>query len=139
MPKKIKEIKKEEEKLDSIVKPVEKPLSSELQQKTVVPQPKSLTTDQISRRVKDKAEQMKDQLDAQVKISILLPLEKGEKKGAVQSFCINGYRFTVPKGVMTSVPEQVAQMVSERYNVELDVRSRAIGQGNREAKEALDE
>jgi hypothetical protein len=103
------------------------------------PVEKIITNAEIKQRVQSKAEQMKAQLDAQPKVMILIPLEKGEKKGAVQPFCINGYRFSVPKGAMTSVPEQVAAMIAERYQVELQVRSQAIGQKDQEAKSALDE
>lgn len=89
-------------------------------------------------RVKNKAEQMKAHLESQPKVSIMIPLEKWEKKGTTQPFTINGYRFTVPKGVMTQVPEQVAQMVSERFNVDLEIRSQSIENRDSDAKSALD-
>ena len=120
MPKKLKDVKNENEI-------VEKPKSS-------VNTP---SISSIQRRVKTRAEQTKVYLNSQPKVSILIPLEKGEKRGAIQPFCINGYRFTVPKGKMTQVPEQVAQMISERFDVELDVRSQSLGQQNTEAKSAL--
>ena len=120
MPRKIKNEKVEEKVVPSA--PVEKPATSA----------------QVQKRVLSKAEQMKEHLDSQPKVSILIPLERGEKKGATQPFCINGYRFTVPKGAMTQVPEQVAQMISERFAVELDVRSRAIGQKDKDVKDALE-
>ena len=122
MPKKLKDIKNKNEAVE------EKP-------KTSVKTPPISDT---QKRVKTKAEQMKAYLDSQPKVSILIPLEKGEKRGAVQSFCINGYKFYVPKGTMTVVPEQIAQMIAERFDVELDVKSRAIGQLGEEAKSALD-
>jgi hypothetical protein len=103
---------------DQIVKPEEI---------KVEPKVEAITNSQVQKRVKSKAEQMKDHLESQPKVSILIPLERGENKGSVQPFCINGYRFSVPKGVMTSVPEQVAQMVSDRFQVDLEVRNRAIG------------
>ena len=76
--------------------------------------------------VLSRQEQMKAILEAQPKVSILIPLEKGEGKGAQQPFTINGYRFDVPKGVMTQVPQQVADMVAERFNVELEQKSQTI-------------
>ena len=89
-------------------------------------------------RVKDKAAEMKAYLETQPKVSILIPLERGEKKGATQPFTINGYRFNVPKGMMTQVPEQVADMISERFNVDLDIRGRSIENRDQDAKSALD-
>jgi len=121
MPKKLKDIENENKN-----KPLEK------KKEPIIP-----SAIDVQVRVKTKAEQMKAQLEAQPKVSILIPLEKGEKKGAVQPFTLNGYRFTVPKGMMTQVPEQVAQMISERFNVELEVRSQSIENRDKEIKEAL--
>jgi hypothetical protein len=101
------------------------------------PEP-TITPAQIQQRVKSKAEQMQEQLEKQPKVMILIPLERGEKKGAEQSFCINGYKMSVPKGVMTPVPEQIAQMVSDRYAVELAVRGRSIDQKGTDVKNALE-
>ena len=120
MPKKLKDVDNENEVVVNEKPKVGTPSISNIQQK-----------------IKTKAEQMKAYLDSQPRVSILIPLEKGEKRGAIQPFCINGYRFTVPKGKMTQVPEQVAQMISERFDVELDVRSQSLGQQNTEAKSAL--
>jgi hypothetical protein len=89
-------------------------------------------------RVKDKAEEMKAYLATQPKVSIMIPLERGEKKGATQPFTINGYRFNVPKGQMIQVPEQVAQMVSERFNVDLEIRGKSIENRDQDARSALD-
>jgi len=121
MPKKLKDIENENKN-----KPLEK------KKEPIIP-----SAIDVQIRVKTKAEQMKAQLEAQPKVSILIPLEKGEKKGAVQPFTLNGYRFTVPKGMMTQVPEQVAQMISERFNVELEVKSQSIENRDKEIKEAL--
>lgn len=92
----------------------------------------------VATRIATKAEQMKAHLEKQPQISILVPLERGEKKGAVQPFCLNGYRFTVPKGVMTMVPEQVAKMIAERFEVELEVRSKSLGQQSLKTQKALE-
>ena len=80
--------------------------------------PKAITV----KTLRSKADHMKDHLDRQPKVAVLIPFEKGEKKGAVQPFCINGYKFTVQKGVMTQVPEQVAEMIAERFNIETSNR-----------------
>jgi len=91
----------------------------------------------VQEQLRTGAEQQKAWLDAQPKVSILIPLEKGEKKGAEQPFTINGYRFTVPKGQMVQVPEQVAEMVAERFNIELEVRSQSLENRDEKTKEAL--
>jgi hypothetical protein len=87
--------------------------------------------------VKSKADQMKSQLEAQEQISVLIPLEKGEKKGAKQSFIINGYRVDYPKGKFIKVPEQIAQMISDRYEIELEVRGKSLDYADETVKTAL--
>lgn len=126
MPKKISEAKNENEK-----SPIPSKIDEEIKSNPI-------SSFAIQSKVLNKAEQMKEYLDGQPKVSIMIPLEKGEKKGAFQPFCINGYRFKVLKGVMTPVPEQVAQMVSERFNIELETRSQSLGQKSKETRDALD-
>jgi len=92
----------------------------------------------FKQKFQNKIDMMKNHLENQPKVSILIPLEKGEKKGAAQPFCINGYRFTVPKGTMTQVPQQVAEMIAERFNVELEVRGRSLEQMSSDTKRALE-
>lgn len=124
MPRKLKEVENENKKSapERVAdKPAEKSFSNDAKQ-----------------RVLGKAEQMKEHLSKQPKVSILIPLEKGEKRGAKQPFCINGYKFEVPKGVMTQVPEQVAQMIAERFEVELNVRGQSLDHRDRETRSALE-
>lgn len=60
---------------------------------------------------------MKAVLDAQPKVRILVPLEGNEKLGAFHPVTINGYRLNVPKGVYVAVPQTVADIISEAFNV----------------------
>jgi hypothetical protein len=119
MPKKLADVENENKNEPVKVKPTAPAVSPEI-------------------RVKDKAEEMKAHLASQPKVSILIPLERGEKKGATQPFTINGYRFNVPKGMMTQVPEQVAQMISERFNVDLEIRGKSIENRDSDTRSALD-
>ena len=64
-----------------------------------------------------KAARMKEMLEKQPKVRIMIPLEGGENpKDAQLPITINGYRFNVPKGKYVNVPEQVADMIAESYN-----------------------
>jgi len=145
MPRWPEKSKNENVKVKSVKEPeketVENKVQEPIQETVKVQQPIKATVQasvSTSERVKNKAEQMKDHLDSQPKVSIMIPLEKGENKNASQSFCINGYRFTVPKGRMVQVPEQVAQMVSERFNVDLEIRGQSLEQKDASVKTALD-
>lgn len=74
-------------------------------------------------------------LEAQPKVGIAIQLETGEREGIVESRVvngirefkvisgavkekiINGYKWILPKGVMTQVPEQVYELLSKELNV----------------------
>jgi hypothetical protein len=84
----------------------------------------------------DKAEQMRKKLEGQPKVRILVPLEgketqgvvrttynektrRNEQKhisGAVQAVTLNGFMFLVPKGMYVEVPEQIAQVIQDKFN-----------------------
>jgi hypothetical protein len=96
--------------------------------------PQATAREELKKSISD----MEANLNSQPKVSIMIPLEKGEKKGATQPFCINGYKFKVPKGMMTQVPEQVAEMIAERFNVELEIRGQSLDQRDTETKKALE-
>ena len=83
------------------------------------------------------ADIMRQTLEKQNQVSILIPLERGESSNAKQSFCINGYRLEVPKGIMTMVPEQIASMIAERYNINTQVRNQSLEFKPREVQDAV--
>jgi hypothetical protein len=60
---------------------------------------------------------MKALLDGQSKVRVLVPLESGEKLGEFLPVNINGYRLNVPKGVYVDVPQTVADIISESFNI----------------------
>ncbi len=60
---------------------------------------------------------MKAMLDAQPKVRTFVPLENGEKLGEFLPVNINGYRLNVPKGVYVDVPQTVADIIAESYNI----------------------
>ena len=60
----------------------------------------------------------KEILDKKPKVMISLPLSPGEKQGkAVEYVSINGYPYHVMKGVYVSVPEPVAKLLMNHYNI----------------------
>lgn len=82
-----------------------------------------------------KADHMRNVLAKQGKVKILVPLEGKETKGvvdwvynsktdrdeqvhrggAIQPVTLNGYQYLVPKGVYVEVPEQIAQVIQDKY------------------------
>ena len=82
-----------------------------------------------------KRDRMGRHLEEQPKVSFMIPLSPGEKAGIVESRVvngirefkhisgavkeknINGFKWVLPKGVMTKVPEQVCELLSREMNV----------------------
>ena len=82
-----------------------------------------------------KKDRMGRLLEAQPKVGMAIQLEPGEKEGVVESRVVNGirefniitgavkekivngYKWIIPKGVMTQVPQQIYDLVSVELNV----------------------
>ena len=108
----------------------------------VVPEPEVITpvvespkeNKEDERRWKTKADRQKTFFDSQEKITVMIPLEPGEKpgviktkkvgdreetfvvSGAVWSKTFNGYRVIIPKGVYTPVAKGIAENLSKELN-----------------------
>lgn len=52
---------------------------------------------------------------------IFVPREKGEKKGATESFSINGLVFVIEKGQMVMLPQALIELLQESYNINASV------------------
>ena len=80
--------------------------------------------------VGSKAAVMKEKLSKQPRVSIMIPLEGGEKFGITHSVILNGYRMNIIKGIYVSVPKQVADVIIESQKQTLtafDAPTRADG------------
>jgi len=65
----------------------------------------------------------KKKLDAEPKVHFLIPLMEGEKPGSTKDVFINGAKYTIKKGVMTTVPESVSLQLAEHYKVGMEAGS----------------
>jgi hypothetical protein len=84
---------------------------SELKHPVVATQTKVNTNDIVAAT--------KAKLDAQEHITTHIPFADGEKPGAVETVSINGYRLTIPKGIMFSLPKDVVALLSEKYHINM--------------------
>lgn len=64
------------------------------------------------------AEKTKRELEAGPQIAYVVPLDPGEKPGAVQVVSLNGYALTIKKGVRVTIPIAMADILDEKYQVE---------------------
>lgn len=56
-------------------------------------------------------------LDAEPKVQFMIPLFEGEKPGSVHQCFINGYEVRVKKGIMTLVPQSIAELLADHYKI----------------------
>jgi hypothetical protein len=77
---------------------------------------------EVEKQWRGDAQKMKDHLAKQKKVSIMIPLEVGVAPEVAEKIPfivnMNGYRFSIKRGVFVEVPEQVADMIKERLESE---------------------
>lgn len=77
---------------------------------------------EVEKQWRGDAMKMKDHLAGQKKVNIMIPLEVGvppEVAEKIPFVCnLNGYRFSIKRGVFVEVPEQVAEMIKSRLESE---------------------
>lgn len=71
----------------------------------------SATRADVEQKHKSKAEKMRDQLHAQPKVTIMIPLDSGENENATMPVTLNGYRYEIKKNIYVEVPKQIADVV----------------------------
>jgi hypothetical protein len=59
----------------------------------------------------------KKTLESEEQVHFLVPLAEGEKPGSVHECFINGYKYSVEKGIMTTVPKSVANLLAQYYSI----------------------
>lgn len=118
--------KKEAEELDTVApeQPVSEPTDKPVEKPVKKPEARNGGKEEadFNKTVSD----MKTLLSAQPKVRVFVPLEAGEtvvkntdgsKAFPFLPVSINGYRLNVPKGVYVDVPQTVADIISESYNI----------------------
>ena len=132
--KKVKKTKSE--KVESKVESDSEPPSGEEEDKIVTP-----GVEEVRFRVGSKAAKMKARLAKQPKVTILIPLEPGEPRGATMSVIINDYRLNIRKGMYVEVPRQVATIIkdSQKQTILAAEHDRLLdGKADKGKKKALD-
>lgn len=61
-------------------------------------------------------------LDKEPKVRFHVPLEPGERAGkSHETVTINGYKYTIPKGVSVDIPEPVAKLLENYLGIKENV------------------
>lgn len=67
------------------------------------------------------AENTRRILEKRPKVRFMIPLGINEKPGAYDEAYINGYRYTIKKGVFVDIPDRVADLLAQKYQIEMEV------------------
>ena len=83
----------------------------------------------VTQFMNEDAIKVKEALAKQSKVDFYIPLDQGEKFGtAFETWTTNGYRLEIKKGMMVSLPRQVAQELADYLNIQNVVgRDKLIG------------
>lgn len=82
----------------------------------------------------------KRKLAAEPKVTIMIPLDTGEKSPAYRSVIINGYPFHIQKNRMVEVPRSVAELIKRAYRMydeALNDHPSNLAKANEEKRKAL--
>lgn len=89
---------------------------------------------------KKMSDQMKKHLQSQPKVQFMIPLAPNEKEGAWESVQINGYRMVIKKGTMVTIPQQVAQILADHYQIQMEAgKEHLIQNKGQDVEDALTE
>lgn len=83
------------------------------------------------------ARRSKHELITGPQTQFMIPLQPGEKMGATETVSLNGYRLNVRKNTMVTIPVPMAQMIAEKYQVEMEAGSHMLFDRDDEHAEAL--
>jgi hypothetical protein len=71
----------------------------------------------VDAALRGRAQTTKDILDRQPKVRFMIPLDMGEKKGSYHEVQINGYILRIQKGVFVDIPQSVADLLAESFDL----------------------
>lgn len=98
---------------------------AKVEAKITTPTPKVLTpaaqikADAIAKFPKDIVAQTKYILENSPQTNFIIPLAEGEAPGTFEEPQINGYKVKVPKGTMVNIPIQIANILAEKYRIQM--------------------
>ena len=88
-------------------------------------------------RYQNKTHKMKKVLQEQPQVQFIIPLGQGERKGAHETVQINGYKLTIMKGTMVTLPQQVVDILAAKYEINMTAGAEFRVDGDERKQEAL--
>ena len=108
------------------VETIEEPEPELLEEVEPAPEPatekEAVNDKQIEKEWRNDVQRMKEHLDKQPKVSIMIPLEQGVPPESADKIPfvvnLNGYRLAIKRGVFVEVPMQIAEVVKANLESE---------------------
>lgn len=85
----------------------------------ITAKPAKTTPSAAQAKVNDVVKQTKEILSKSPHVQFIIPRTDTEPANAVETVQINGYRLTIQKGVMVNIPIQVANLLAEKYRINM--------------------
>ncbi len=82
--------------------------------------PSAVSEKDSTSAMNEMARRTKEAMAKEPKVSIMIPLEAGEKPGAVEVVSINHYRLNIRKGCMVKVPQSFAEHIADCYRITME-------------------
>ena len=107
-------------------------IDSPVEETPVVKKPEVKTATEV-----DVVAETKRILDASPHVDFIIPPAEGDPKGAAETVQINGYKLTIMKGVKVNIPEAVANLLAEKYRINMMAGSDSVVNRRADIQEAL--
>lgn len=91
----------------------------------------------VAQEFKSDVNTAKKNLESEAQVSIMIPLAQGEKAGATHDCYINGYKVTVKKGAMVTVPQSIANLIAQHYEIDMNLGADFLVEGDQDRANAL--
>jgi hypothetical protein len=82
-------------------------------------------------------EQMKRKLETDDKVMFMIPLDRGDAIGTKLPINLNGYKIEYPKGRMIEIPSTIANLLAEKYTMQMDSGLKARADRDTKTRDAL--
>lgn len=91
----------------------------------------------MNEAMKGQAEAIERYFKNSKRVRMVIPLGENEDKGSTEFVGINGYNFYILKGKMVEIPEEVATLIANKYDMEMEIAEKYSLDRNDNVRSAL--
>lgn len=87
----------------------------------------------------DEVADTKRLLELGPKTQFMIPMSPDDLPGATEMVQINGYKLTIMKGAMVEIPVPMANLLAEKYKVDMSLVGKSIASAPSKVRDAVEE